>query len=329
MVALRILLLLGWLTACSLVATSQQTNPQTVPQQGTQVEATTTATQPAAVQESTAPKSSPVVDETPTQLKTISGHVDSIPGTIWMANAVVAIVLLACCTFIIFLLLTRLPMRPNSPVVASKGPAPLDLRPLEQRLDDRYRELSALIVDLKAGLAQQMIPAAPQPIQETRQEESRPTPVPQAGGFNVPADKPKSGKAKSMSAVATASSKENFEDLYQRLTLEQNSSDLIASNPITVNFRTPEAIDKNPDRPEPLVKDNSGTLMLFASAGLPKGEYYVAPSLDFGGVWSETHTRTWRSLFDFASPKARTLTKAAVVRADGNEWVLVKKGFFS
>lgn len=121
----------------------------------------------------------------------------------------------------------------------------------------------------------------------------------------------------------------SFMEIYAQLSSGQHVSTSDLPKTVIVNFRNPEALDKNPDQKEPLVRDNSGTLMVLEHDSLPKGEYYLAPSPEFQGQWSETHTRRWRSLFDFTAPKAMTMVQPAIVRSEGAEWQLVHKGTFS
>lgn len=153
------------------------------------------------------------------------------------------------------------------------------------------------------------------------------TPPVAPSSFAAPAPVPEPTPAPAPATVSDPVPMPPFHELYQQLTQNSPGSDRLP-RPVVVNFRDAEALERNPDQVSPLVRDNSGTLVVIEHDDLPPGEFYLAPLPRFEGKWTQTHTRWWRNVFAFASPDALQLAEPAVVKVDGDQWVLVKKGKF-
>ena len=124
----------------------------------------------------------------------------------------------------------------------------------------------------------------------------------------------------------------SFEDAYNAAPATHGGEAALplVTRVLAVNFRDPGAMDKNSNAREPLVANPTGYLRLFFTRELGPDKAYLAPSLDFRaeGVGG-TYQRPWASLFDFKSSNATRLDLPAIVRRNGEEYELERRGVMS
>jgi hypothetical protein len=200
-----------------------------------------------------------------------------------------------------------------------------------QRIEQQFGSLQKLVQAQTASLAKQL--------SEMRAARSMTSAPVQAAARNPIVEQRREEEPMVAAAAASSSSRheqtrpkskpERFEDLYMRLVSEGNLSKLRERNPIPVSFENQAAMDRNPEADEPLVRNSQGWLMLFPYDDLAQDEYYVAPSLNFNGIWTETHRLAWRSVFNFDSSEAATLSQAAIATDIGGKWSIKMTGQFS
>ncbi len=275
------------------------------------------------------------VREIRTKVENLGEEVASFQDKTLLTVGISLIVLLSVLGFLTWQITQRLPRLIQSRSSQASNPVPSNMPGLTkqqfQRIEQQLSSLQELAEAHAANLTKQLgelksaKPTATAPAQvayrkaseeERREEEPR----------MVAAAASSSARHEQTRQKAKA---ERFEDLYLRLMREGNLSQLKEKNPIAVSFENQAAMDRNPEAGEPLVRNSQGWLMLFPYDDLEPDQYYVVPSLNFNGVWTETHRLAWRSVFHFASSETATLSQAAIATEIGGKWAIRMKGKFS